>query len=206
MKATVICSILITACAALATETVTYTYSPAGRLTAATYDSGDTNASTRLTYDANSGLTKRISTFSTDGDTLDDAWELAKFGDRDETDAGDPDNDGLANTNEFTFGSHPDLANTDSDSSDDYHEWVADTDPNNPDDWFRITSVSAYSPVTVFFESSALRNYTLLSRTNLTTGVWQPLIGPRPGVGGTDSMTNNVSTPAEFYKVRVELP
>jgi hypothetical protein len=124
--------------------------------------------------------------------------------------AADSDADGLADTDELdVFGTDPTNANSDGDPMDDGDEYIADTDPNDPNDWFRINAVSNNSPVTVYFESSLLRNYTLLGRTNLTAGAWQPLIGPRagnPGPGGYDQMTNDESSPAKFYKLTVELP
>jgi len=211
MKTTILISIMFTACVIQAVETLTYSYTPAGRLTTATYDSGATNATVRYVYDDNSGLTKRTATFSTDGDTLDDVWEMEKFGDLTETDAGDPDNDGLANTNEFIFGSHPDLSDTDNDNADDYHEYIADTDPNNPTSRFEIASVTiSNSPpsVAVTFPSSASRQYTLRARTNLTTGIWTPIPSQTdiPGSGKTDTLTDTNDTPIRFYQVEVEIP
>jgi len=97
-------------------------------------------------------------------------------------------------------------ANPDKDPYTTLQEYVLDYNPTVSNDWFRITAVSNNSPFTVYFESSALRNYTLLSRTNLTEGTWQPLIGPRTGVGGGDAMTDDGSSPANFYKLRVACP
>ena len=42
-----------------------------------------------------------------DGDGLPDAWEQGRFGDLDETAAGDTDNDGYSNAAEYSAGSHP---------------------------------------------------------------------------------------------------
>src|SRR5262249_18369015 len=46
-------------------------------------------------------------TSDSDGDGLDDAWELANFGNLDSTASDDPDNDGLSNLSEFLAGTDP---------------------------------------------------------------------------------------------------
>ena len=122
-----------------------------------------------------------------DGDSMTDGWETDNGLDpTDPSDQlGNPDNDPFTNAEEYT----------------------ADTDPNDPNDWFRITAISHNSQATVFFESSALRLYTLLSCTNLTEGGgWVPAVDPRMGVGGADSMQDNSVEKTEFYKLKVELP
>jgi len=121
--------------------------------------------------------------------------------------AADSDGDTLSDVDELNiYGTDPTNTNSDGDPMDDGDEYTADTDPADPADYFCITSVSNNSPFTVCFKSSALRDYTLLGRTNLTSGSWQTLLGPRAGVGGADSMTDNSSSPAYFYKLRVDLP
>ena len=96
--------------------------------------------------------------------------------------------------------------NPDNDPFTTLQEYIADTNPTDSNDYFHITAVSNNSPFTVYFNSSGNRNYTLLSCTNLIEGSWQPLVGPRMGTGGADSMTHDSTSPANFYKVRVELP
>jgi hypothetical protein len=191
---------------AYASETVRYSYNAVGQLVSAVYNSGDTNAAIRFDYDANSGLAKRQSTFSADGDTLDDSWELENFGNLAETDTGDPDTDGLSNSNEFFFGSHPDKSDSDADSADDYNEWIAGTNPTNAASYFHITAVSN-NPVVIHFDSLPDRKYTLYGCTNLVNTTWVsvPGAGPKTGSGAADSLTDTNSPPiGPFYKIKVE--
>ncbi len=50
-----------------------------------------------------------------DDDGLEDAWELAEFGNLDQTPEGDPDEDGLTNTQEFDLGTRPGASDSDGD-------------------------------------------------------------------------------------------
>jgi len=95
---------------------------------------------------------------------------------------------------------------SDTDGPDNKDEYIADTNPQNSNSNFRISAISANSLMTVYFDSSPNRLYTLNGCTNLVEGAWQPLLGPRLGVGGDDSMMDDGSSPAKFYQLRVELP
>ena len=68
-----------------------------------------------------------------DEDGLSDPWELANFGDLDETGEGDPDNDESTNAQEFAAGSDPNKPDTDGDGLNDGAEATAETDPTNDD-------------------------------------------------------------------------
>ncbi|MDA3924987.1 MAG: PKD domain-containing protein [Kiritimatiellae bacterium] len=92
---------------------------------------------------------------------------------------------------------------TDGDQVSDYAEYIADTGILNSNDWFRITGNTAG---TVFFDSSAFRQYTLLGCTNLVEANWQPVAAPRLGLGGSDSMASTNAPTQEFYKLQVKLP
>ncbi len=89
------------------------------------------------------------------------------------------------------------------------HENIADTDPSDPSDTFRILAISNGPPVGVAFApASAARDYTLQATTQLTTGPWTnvPGAGPRTGTGGPDAMSDDGAEPARFYRVKVEVP
>lgn len=119
-----------------------------------------------------------------DSDQMPDEWEIRMGMNPTEYDAGNLDPD-------------EDLVNT-------WREYIADTDPFDANDWFRITGISGGS---LFFQSSENRFYTLLYRTNLVDGAWAELPGARMGIGGSDSMTPApTNTGAAFYRLDVRLP
>ena len=69
-----------------------------------------------------------------DGDGLDDDWEQDHFGDLTESSGDDPDQDGLTNLEEFLADTDPNNPDTDGDGLDDYDElFVHGTDPKNSD-------------------------------------------------------------------------
>ncbi|MBN1268084.1 MAG: hypothetical protein JXB04_00710 [Kiritimatiellae bacterium] len=72
-----------------------------------------------------------------------------------------------------------------------------------------MTDVTHDSPVAVYFDSSTGRLYTLEGAEDLLDGIWTnvPGGGPRPGVGGADSMADtNDPLRGPFYRLEVELP
>ncbi len=122
----------------------------------AVVDAGDGTFAVLLD-DAGNGMQSGTVAVDTDSDDdgLEDAWELAQFGNLDETAEGDPDGDGLTNAQEQTRGTRPgasdsdgdDLADgaevnehqtdpldddSDDDAASDGAEIAAGTDPNNP--------------------------------------------------------------------------
>ena len=170
-----------------------------------------------------------------DQDGLLDSWERGRFGSLVQDADDDPDEDGITNLGEQRAGTNPldsdsdsdgmndgwevrqmmnpanpsdASANLDNDPYDNREEFVADTDPNDSNDWFRIIGTDRLPEWTVYFDSSSNRFYTLLWCTNLVDGVWTNVPGtpPRMGAGGADSMTATNNLSAEFYKLTVELP
>lgn len=101
------------------------------------------------------------------------------------------------------------LGNQDGDAFSTDQEWIADTDPTNRNSFLRITGVERMPSVTVRFESSAARVYTMRRATSLSDGVWTdvPGLGSRPGVGAMDAM-QDTNPPAQglFYRLEVDLP
>lgn len=64
-------------------------------------------------------------------------------------------------------------------------------------------------PVTVYFDSSSNRWYTLLGCQDLVVAAWTnvPGAGPTNGVGGTDLLQDtNVPAKGPYYRLKVELP
>lgn len=86
-----------------------------------------------------------------------------------------------------------------------WQDYVADTDPTNPDSYLHITAISKSPAVTVYFPSSARRFYTLQRRDNLLTGDWTNVaeqIGVQ-GDGGLDSLQDTAPATRQFYRVTV---
>jgi len=98
--------------------------------------------------------------------------------------------------------------NPDTDPFDNHEEFIADTDPNDPDDYFCVTATSNGPPWTVHFDSSSNRWYTMLWCTNLLDGVWTntPESPSRMGTGGSDSMQFTNNLPVEYFRLTVEIP
>jgi hypothetical protein len=127
------------------------------------------------------------------GDGISDAWRSEHFGgsgtttDSDSEASADPDGDGCNN----------------------WCEYIAHTDPNDPDSRFTAEGTGNDAIFTVSFASSADRIYTLWRSTDLSEDSWEVVTGQIeiPGSGGFDNLVD--STPPTtrcFYRVGVTLP
>ena len=80
-----------------------------------------------------------INLLDSDGDGLDDDWEIANFGDLTSSDGtGDPDSDGLTDLEEFQNGTDPNNGDSDGDGYNDSREVVEGTDPLDENSYFGI--------------------------------------------------------------------
>jgi hypothetical protein len=98
--------------------------------------------------------------------------------------------------------------NPDQDAFTTYQEWVADTNPTNAQSFFHIESITASSPVNIYFQSSSNRLYTLRSAPNLVPAVWADVPGQIdvPGSGGMDALTDVTNGAPKFYRLGVRAP
>jgi hypothetical protein len=98
--------------------------------------------------------------------------------------------------------------NPDQDPYTTYEEWVADTDPTDEMSYFHIESISIASPVTVYFQSSSNRIYTLYGTAHLPAVEWNAVPGQIdiPGSGGLDALTDTADGPRKYYKLQVNTP
>ena len=78
--------------------------------------------------------TNKPTGLSLDGDRLPDDWELAQFGNLDQTDTGDADSDGVNNQTEFLRGTSPVNPDTDNDGIPDGWELAHGLNPTNAAD------------------------------------------------------------------------
>lgn len=72
-------------------------------------DNGDTGSYAVIVSNSSGSVTSSPATLyiDTDGDGLPDTWEMAQFGNLNQTASGDPDGDGVANLQEFLDGTDP---------------------------------------------------------------------------------------------------
>jgi predicted outer membrane repeat protein len=95
---------------------------------------------------------------------------------------------------------------SDEDGASDSAEGIADTNPYDPDDVFKITAITNGTAVHVFFDSSTTRQYILQTRTNLISGSWTNVPGTslHLGTGGRDSMSDTNQPPkGPYYRLQV---
>jgi hypothetical protein len=89
-------------------------------------------------------------------------------------------------------------------------EWVADTNPVDPQSVFEIAEVTRAQQVAVSFLSSSNRVYTLHSATNLVAepASWFPVSGQTNvrGTGGTLTLNDATNSAQKFYRVQVRVP
>jgi PKD repeat protein len=127
------------------------------------------------------------------GDCISDWWRARYFG-----------GTGTTTNSQSCAGCDPDH-----DGADNYHEYLADTDPTNALSFFRILSISNTPTVSVTFLSSANRTYTLFFTTNLASGVWSnvPSQTDIPGTGQVEALADpSPGGGSRFYRVGVRVP
>ncbi len=101
---------------------------------------------------------------------------------------------------------NPSTADADNDTLTDFEEYVADTDPRDPDDNGPALSWAGRSPVIA--ASSTERSYRLYEAGDLTAEPqpWQLRQDARPGTGGPLAWTEPDDVGSGVYRVTVEVP
>lgn len=89
-------------------------------------------------------------------------------------------------------------------------DYIAGTDPNNPDSVFRITSESfRTNNTTLTWDSEPTRIYSILRNTNLLAPTWQDsgLGQIRPSLGSTTTAGfSDTNAATKFYRIQAVLP
>ena len=131
-----------------------------------------------------------LATADSNGDTIPDGWVQGH--------GLNPIDPGVAN------------GNPDNDGFITLQEWIADTDPTDPQSYLRIISFDFGPPFSLEFRGFSSRRYTLSSTGDLSPPAnWMPVPGRIriPGTGGIDTLTDsNTSGSQKFYRLSVELP
>jgi len=86
--------------------------------------------------------------------------------------------------------------------------WIADANPTNVASFLEAAAISNVPPVTVYFQSSSSRLYSLVWSTN-PQGGWAPVAGQGylAGTGGLMSLADpNTVAQQRFYRVSVSVP
>ena len=177
-------------------------------------DSGQTNTS--VTFDVPGTYTLRLTVFDGAIKTSDDV-ELSIAPDNDGdglADAIDPDddNDGMPDVWEVENGLNKfvnDAAtDSDGDGSNNLEEYLADTDPKNPNIFLRIAGVTIPYPQTITFSSSVNRVYSLDYSDSLRPAAWTGLASNVPGSNAVIGISNT-NVPVEsirYYRLKAAIP
>ena len=195
------------------TQTVNYSYDANGRLTAAYYARGSTNMAVLFAHDPNDNRSRRIDYGLTeahgdmDGDDLDDIKELGYFGDLDQSGAGDPDGDGLVNSNEFAAAGHPLRTDTDDDGQDDLAEFIAGTALDDGAAFFQIAGAARVTGglMRLSWGAVAGRTYRLEERDSLWGGAWTNAGAEFVAFSNALYQVDRGLNTNAFYRVKVRL-
>ena len=196
-----------------AQEEVRYFYDDAGRLVAAGWTAGTSNAAAGYRYDANGNRTGTLHIAANDlavdfnGDGMPDLGPLAYYGRLDVDGAADPDGDGLANGDEFALLGNPFAADTDGDGMSDLNESIAGTRLYDPDSLFGFAfiGVPAEGWAKVIWPVVSARTYRIEGAPALSNGaVWTNLAAPLPFWADGLATQQVSATNNGFLRLRVQ--
>lgn len=97
------------------------------------------------------------------------------------------------------------IDDADGDGDNNLAEYIADTDPTDSNDYFRVSTGDGAEPYTVKWSSSTGRVYDV-EYTETPNGDWQPLMTDLTGFGGTITVHNPGTMTQRLYRVWVRLP
>jgi hypothetical protein len=96
-----------------------------------------------------------------------------------------------------------DAADPDGDGVDNYHEWLAHSDPTNPFSFAPLLTMIRYGENVIFTWPTNAVGFTLQSTTNLgLPAVWSTNCPAPVVIGGLNTVTNPLSSPQQFYRLR----
>ncbi|MCF7816427.1 MAG: beta-galactosidase [Kiritimatiellales bacterium] len=107
---------------------------------------------------------------------------------------------------EITAGLADEKSDPDGDQSANFQEFIADTDPANSASVFKAKVHADTSGTGISFDTSAARNYSITTSTDLVAGVWMQLGGSIHGTGSIVSIADTNALPQAFYRAHAILP
>ena len=119
----------------------------------------------------------------------------------------DSDLDGLPDHYESSYGNSQNMNpndDLDGDSFTNYDEWIADTNPNDSQSFFKI--IHPYNPSNITFSSSSLRQYKIIFCSNLADNSW---VNTNQWFTGDDIQTTAFTpdiSAVRFNRVKVQIP
>ncbi len=160
-------------------QVVRYVHDFTGRLIEAHYPG---NQRITYLYDAAGNVLARrsASALDTDSDGLDDAWEQSFFSSLTQGPTGDADADGFNNLSEF----------------------LAGTNPADPNSLLRITSQRTAGTVRIEWPSVSGKRYQAQFKDDLNNPQWNDLpSGAVTASGDLTSVSDPATTPKRFYRI-----
>jgi YD repeat-containing protein len=190
-------------------ETTTFAYDDAGRLISSYHTRGPTNAAIVFRYDLAGNRVARTGygpalTNDLDGSGLNDIFELQYFHALGQNPAGDPDNDGLNNSNELALGGSPVAPDTDIDGQGDFDESIAGTGLGTATSYFRVadTRLQTTGLVRVSCQTRAGRTYQFQT-SGRPDGLWTNIAAPYVAVTNGQYFEDRAYVSNVFYRVSV---
>ena len=122
----------------------------------------------------------RLGGIDSDGDGMDDDWEVTYFGNLSRDGTGDFDHDGQTDLQEF----------------------LAGTDPTNAGSALSVISITAINSgiVTILWHSVPGRTYRVQYKDDLDASPWNDLSGAVTATGSTASKQDNTPASHRFYR------
>ena len=195
-----------------AAEVTRYDRDEAGRLVTAFYAFDTNEAAIHCQYDPNGNRLLKLEiarndlSMDSNGNHLPDLWQLRYFPDLSQTGAGDPDGDGVVNSNEYVCRGNPTRTDTDDDAMNDLQEFIAGTALDDPRRYFRVERILAGGGTSVVqWIGVSNRNYQFQAAEPIA-GTWTnaaPLIFAP--TNGTIEM-RSPEIPDRFYRIIVIKP
>lgn len=93
----------------------------------------------------------------------------------------------------------------DSDTVNNYDEYLADTDPTDPDSVFTAAGAAVTLHQVMTFPASTNRRYSLLWKSEIGDAAWLPVLAAVQGTNSIMSLTDTNQRTRAYYRLEAEL-